>query len=239
MQFKGFLLKVKHIIRGWEITFILTACAVGLLIDWSVNKQFGIDVWSNRILNIPIGAIILLFIVTPTLYVTGFNLGERLGLRRGQGSTILRKQDIYQAISFFAVSYYVYGLYSSHLNLVESFTATLVLFAFLAILISIFGYLPVRFLKKKDSIEKNTIFSGTVYIPEQAASFIFREISDSLANRISEQEILNILEEEFELRELDNDKILEELILKFFHLGKEDIEQILTAEKSYLKSIGI
>ncbi len=146
MQFKGFLLKVKHIIRGWEITFILSACAVGLLIDWFVNKQFGIDVWSKRILNMPIGAMVLLFIVTPILYVSGFNFGERLGLRRGQGSTILRKQDIYQAITFFAVSYYIYALYSSHFNLVESITATLVLFAFLAILISIFGYLPVLFL---------------------------------------------------------------------------------------------
>ena len=185
-----------------------------------------------------------ILVYAPAL-ILGFNPGM-----------VLSREDIKRILYFifFLICLgYVWGAYAQRhmvmdilqLRVLENIALVIV---FLAVPGFFFGYLPAKLLAWKD---KN-LFNTSVYKSGQASYYIYRELPDGIAEKITVVELQELLDMLFSLtypepvrQEIPDQKVLsdaeaqQEILKKYSQISGADLEEILKLEKKYIKAIGI
>jgi tetrahydromethanopterin S-methyltransferase subunit A len=96
--------------------------------------------------------------------------------------------------------------------------------------------------------------SGPIYEPDEAKVFIYNRLDDEQKKRLLVEDVLDIIEFEFEYTQsdkvqnedkgiVDNDEMIKYVQQKGKEKGKEylkaDIEKIVDIEEDYLRNIGV
>lgn len=166
---------------------------------------------------------------------------------------LVTRKEIEKMIIFILALVYIFVIwvmYDNNKNVLDIFAlSTLKILFFTTILIIVpiflFGYLPIMILRWGDrKYERN------VYDTVQASYFIYRELPDEVAKKISDDDIMKILVMSFRLLfkkdknnkyiKLDNEKEVRNKILKAYsNINESDLEEIFKLEEKYMEGIGI
>ncbi|MFZ2188202.1 MAG: hypothetical protein WAV73_01395 [Candidatus Moraniibacteriota bacterium] len=163
---------------------------------------------------------------------------------------VLTKQEIKKVIIFFVFLLYILTAwlhYEESHSMLEIFSLETiinfgVLAAFFFIPVLLFGYLPYKILHWKD---KKIINTGT-YDFREAAYFIYRQLSDGIAQKTSDKEVEAILKivlgskyaqltESFvEKNEGSSERKIDDVLKTYSHFSRKDLDEILILNKQYI-----